>query len=130
MIINVEELSAYITEKLADEYTYETYPEAIAEITLAAFNFAAGQLSASGWAASHAELLFMAKSRGIDGPFAVVSARDMLYPQYSDRIPAIYRKKWLPWAKEEAQKMLDAQDTALYPAAASVYKHWKDLVDE
>lgn len=75
---SLEELQTYIAEKLAGDYDYNAGIEAMADITLAAFNFAADQLGASGYSASCAELLFIAKSRRIDVPFSIVKHDETL----------------------------------------------------
>jgi hypothetical protein len=75
----LEELQTYIAEKLAGEHDYNAGIEAMADITLAAFNFAADQLGASGYSASCAELLFLAKSRRIDVPFGIMKGDDTLH---------------------------------------------------
>ncbi len=124
----VAELSKYVEEKLQGEYTYNTHIEAIADITLAAFELAADKLGASGYSASCAELLFLQKSRNIQGPFIVLKGQDMLYPQYWDRIPEHLKAEWMPWARKEAQKLLDSQtEEDLKFASDSVINHWKNL---
>jgi hypothetical protein len=123
----VEELADYISSKLEGEYDYNTHIEAIADITKAAFDSAANKLGASGYSASCAELMFLQKSRKINGPFCILRAEDMLYPQYN--LPDSLTKfieQWQPFLKEEACKML--ADHGDY-ASPQVFQHWKDLAD-
>lgn len=127
---SIEELSEYIAEKLAGEYDYETHQEAIADITKAAFDLASSKLGASGWTASGAELLFLAKSRRIDGPFALIKAEDMMYPQYWDRIPEMYLDRWMPWAGKQAKKRLSEHSDGKNSASARVIAHWQWLAEQ
>lgn len=62
----IEELVKLMEEKFSQEFSYDGHVEALAEITLAAFNLAADKLGASGYSASFAELLFLQKSRRIE----------------------------------------------------------------
>lgn len=126
----VEELAAYIADKLQGDYDYNTHVEAIADITKAAFDFSANKLGASGFSASYAELLFIQASRRLKGPFAIVKAEDMLYPQYDieNRTSELY-EQWLPWAVQEAKKLLAENETAPFKAADSVVAHWRWLAE-
>lgn len=122
---SVEELAAYITEKLAGDYDYNTHIEAIADITLAAFNLAASELGATGFSASHAELLFLQKSRRIDGPFVIIKAENCVYPQYDlMKIAQKYSEQWKPFLAQKAKALLDENDLA----APEVIVYWKQLV--
>lgn len=125
---SIEELSDYIKEKLEGEYDYNTHVHAIADITLAAFNLAANKLGASGFSASIAELEFLQRSRRIDGPFALVKADSMLYPQYD-----LYKEldslieKWQTWAQEEAKNKLNQYEGSEDLVHPDVIAHWQRL---
>lgn len=122
---SVEELSAYISEKLEGEYDYNTHVTAMADVMFEVFNFLADKLGASGFSASCAQLEFIAKARHLEGPFAVIKAEDMLYPQY-DIAESVekYLDKWTPWAITEAKKLL--QETT-HPIAPVVRERWESL---
>lgn len=123
-----EELIAYIDEKLAQDHDYDTAVHAMAEITLAAFNFASTELGATGFQASGAGLEFLAASRNMDGPFALIKAEEMLYPQYDIRAQVeSYLEKWTPWAAQEAKKKLEIEDDSM--VAPRVKRRWQDLAE-
>lgn len=127
----MNELNTYITSRLQGPSTYESVPEALADIALAAFNFACSELGVTGYQASIAELVFLAKSRRIKGPFALVKAEDDLYPQNSvlDQVERL-RDDWSDWIKGEAAKLVYQHATRpndmTHPA---VKQHWIDLAN-
>ena len=70
--------------------------------------------------------------RSIEGPFAIVTADQFLYPQYG----TIYEKalefeqSWLPWMAEKAAERIaevEAQPPENRRVAASVWNHWQRL---
>ena len=111
--------------KEEDRTAYDLGPEVMWRCALAAFEYAAHVVNASGLQASFAELEFLKHSRNLRGPFAVIDGEDMLYPQYD--IPTKvqgYLRDWRGWAREEAVKLL-ASDRGV----DRVRRHWQDLVD-
>ena len=145
-----EELLAYIREALSFDTpgevpedpremaedpdwskAYNDSADALWKCALAAFNYAAHQVGASGWQASYAELRFVGESRGLKGPFALLDANDMLYPQYDIRRKVEkYLEEWRPWAIEQArEKLAENEDKELagLGAAPRVREHWEGL---
>jgi hypothetical protein len=120
-------IEAYQTQEAAD--AYGAAADAMWKCALAAFNYAADQVGATGWQASWAEMIFLKHSRGLKGPFALIDGNDLLYPQYD--IPRKVERllvEWGPWAGEEARKRLaecDA-DRAVEPAPR-VRARWEEL---
>lgn len=128
---SMNELSTYITSRLQEPNTYESVPETLADIALAAFNYACGELGVTGYQASIAELVFLGKSRRIKGPFALVRAEDDLYPQNSilDQVEQL-RDEWSPWLKDEAAKLVyETATKPQYPPHPQVYQHWVNLAN-
>jgi hypothetical protein len=121
---SIEELTEFIKSKVTEPHDYSTASDAMWEIALAAFNFAAHELGTTGFQASSAELMFLAKSRRIDGPFALIEAKEMLFPQYDiESKVENYLDKWSPWAAERAKELLEASPDAV----SRVKEHWKML---
>ena len=144
-----EELLAYIRETLSFDTpgevpsdpremaedpgwskAYADSADAMWKCALAAFNYAADQVGATGWQASFAELAFLQHSRGLKGPFAIIDANDMLYPQYDIRRKVEeYLEKWRPWAAEQAREKLAEYEGAedLSGPAPRVRERWEEL---
>ena len=109
---------------------YADAADALWKCALAAFNYAADQVGASGWQASFAELAFLQHSRGLKGPFAIIDANDMLFPQYDIRARVEkYLEEWRPWAVEQAKAKLaewEGRGRGDGPAPR-VRERWEDL---
>lgn len=122
-----KELMEYIT-KICEENKggYGTSVYAMSMSAIAAMQYAARVVGATGFQASCADLDIVRRSRGLDCPFAIIKAKDMLYPQYSIRgkVEELLQE-WAPWAKEQAFALLrDRKDYAV----ESVISHWMKLV--
>lgn len=120
----VEQLAAYIQSKIDGQHDYGTCVYAMSLAAVAAYNLVARKLEVTGFQASMADLDIVRRTRRIKGPFMLVDANKMLYPQYS--LPGDLSKaldKWMPWAAEEAKKKLaDSPD-----AHPDVIRHWQAL---
>lgn len=120
------ELSAYIESLTEREHEYGTCVYAMSLAAVAAFNHVAQKLGVTGFQASCADMDILRRTRQMDGPFMLVDAHKMLYPQYS-----IHAKvgeamnEWLPWAAVEARKLLDKNDRA--SVSQRVWQHWEQL---
>jgi hypothetical protein len=125
--VNIEDLANQIQEIVSKSYSYEDAPNALAEAALLAFNFVASELGVSGYQASYADMVFLSKSRLIKGPFAIVKAEDMLYPQY-DILKDVQKHldTWSSWVAEEATRRLKGSAN-LYSPSFTVIDHWKKL---
>ena len=118
-------LMDYIIDKCqagGDDYGTAVY--AISLSAVAAFHFASHLVGASGFQASCADLDIIRRTRHMDGPFALIKASDMLYPQY-DVVKNVkeYLNEWESWAASEAKKLIASETMA----APSVLKHWEKL---
>lgn len=123
----IEELTGYINELVDREHDYGTCVYAMSMAATAAFNYVAGALGVTGFQASCADLDIIRRTRHIEGPFGIIDGADLLYPQYDlhAKLDEMIQK-WMPWAKEEAIKML-AKMSKEGIAADSVVAHWKKL---
>lgn len=92
----------------------------------ATFLYMANQLGITGFQASCADLDVLRRVRRIEGPFAIIEGRNMLYPQYNilEKV-AEYLREWSGWASKEAKKLL--RETHDIPPHPDVLKHWKVL---
>jgi hypothetical protein len=130
---NVEELVAYIeqqrlivSEAGTGEKGYEAAAVFAARVAIAAFNLAECEQELSGHQASWASLEFLRVVRDIKGPFAILEAKRMMWPQYAS--PVGYAREmetsWARWAAEEAKRLLSEEGDAV---GASVREHWRKL---
>jgi hypothetical protein len=119
-----EQLAEYIESLVNRNHDYGTCVYAMSMAAEAAFNYVAGKEGCTGFQASCADLDFVRRTRLLKGPFMLIKAEDMLYPQYNlfDKLSESI-EKWKPWAKEEAIKNLAEIDHA-HP---DVIAHWKRL---
>jgi hypothetical protein len=106
---------------------YEKSAEAMWRAALAAFDYTARRVGATGFQASWSALKFYAEAMNVDGPFMVVKLEDALYPQYDleGRVRDFIREQ-RPWLAEQAAQKL-AGDSG--HAVDSVRAHWQALVD-
>lgn len=79
---SIEELVTYIKEQENQPHDYNSVAEALANVTVAAFNYFASSQGMTGFQASWAGLKALGMQRGMEGPFAVVDGTRFLYPQY------------------------------------------------
>ena len=121
-----EQLVEYIESLVNRQHDYGTCVYAMSMAAEAAFNYVAGKEGCTGFQASCADLDFVRRVRLLKGPFMLIKAEDMLYPQYNlfDKLSESM-EKWKPWAKEEAVKKLAETDHA-HP---DVIAHWKKLAE-
>jgi hypothetical protein len=83
------------------------------------------QTRSHGFQASCADLDFLRRTRSMDGPFIILKAEDMLYPQYD--LPEKLREameSWKEWAAEECAKKLEKSGEEAHP---KVKAHWERL---
>lgn len=88
---------------------YEKSADAMWQASLAAFNYVARKVGATGFQASWAALKFYGEAMHVDGPFTVVRIHDALYPQY-DVVGRVQKfldeqRSWL--AEQAAEKLAD-----------------------
>lgn len=121
----IAELSDYIESLVQQQHDYGTCVYAMSMAATAAFNYVARRLHVTGFQASCADMDVLRRTRRIKGPFMLVDANKMLYPQYSiERDVREALNEWAQWAGDEARKLL-AQDNE--HTSPKVIKHWKML---
>ena len=117
------QLNEYIQSLLDLEHDYGTCVYAMSMSAVAAFNYVGSKLGATGFQASCADLDILRLTRHLDGPFIILKAEDMLYPQYDlkQKLDEAMQN-WRGWlAKRAAEELEDAD------ACDEVIKHWKQL---
>lgn len=125
----MEDYEKQTEEERSDSYSRAA--DAMWQIPLAAFNFAASKMGASGFQAGYAALKFLGEANNLRGPYAYIDGENMLYPQY-DILGKVagYLEEWRPWAKEEAQKKLkELEADPDRPISPRVVAHWKRLAE-
>lgn len=141
----MNDLVEIVDNEVACAHDYNTVVDAMATAAVAAMNYVAHELGASGFQASCADLEIVKRTRHLDCPFALLTADSMLFPQYDPpSIKAIeYEAEWTEWAQEEARKKLredDAEPTfttdddegneiQLRRVHPNVRAHWEELAD-
>lgn len=120
-----DELMNFINALTDRQHDYNTVVEAMTLAALAAFNFVAGKLGATGFQASCADLNFIGKSRSINCPFMLVTLNEYLYPQYSTVLKINeWVEKNAKWIYEETSSKLK-QDREF--VSSEVWNHWEKL---
>ena len=119
---SIEELSEYIGSLVNRSHDYGTCVYAMSLAATAAFNYVAGNLGVTGFQASCADLDIVRRTRRINGPFILLQAKDMCYPQYDlTRKLQEAMDGWKEWASKECEKLLEESPNA-HP---DVIAHWK-----
>jgi hypothetical protein len=126
---NAAELADYIESLTVfsegGEGGYQQSADAMWKAALAAFNYTARRVGATGFQGSWAALRFYGEAMHVDGPFMVVQLHDALYPQYD--IPARVQgfiDESRDWLRGEAVKKLAGDRDH---AAPQVVAHWQEL---
>lgn len=127
-----EEFIAYVREQLngpksseTDASYYNNTAEALANITIAAHNYAAYVQGNSNFQAGWAQMKFLSVVRGIEGPFAILDSNELLYPQYDMQGKV---NKWLKeWEVALAPKAKELLETSSGYAHPNVVAHWRKI---
>lgn len=128
-----EEFIAYVREQLNgpkgkednDADYYNSTAEALANITIAAHNYAAYYQGNTNFQSGWAQMKFLSVVRGIEGPFAIIDSNELLYPQYD---VAGKVNKWLKeWEVALAPKAKELLETKSDMAHPDVVAHWRKL---
>lgn len=109
------------------ESGYEASANALVTVAVAAFNYAAHVVGASGFQGSWAGLQFLKQTRGMDGPFGILDGEHLLFPQYDLEEQA---RKWISeWRVALAPKAAEllADDGRVVSAAPAVVKRWREI---
>lgn len=72
----------YVKQIEEQPHDYNSIADALADATVAFFNYFASKHGMTGFQASWAGLQFLRKSRGMEHPFMIVDGGKLLYPQY------------------------------------------------
>ena len=119
------DLIEYVSSLVEREHDYGTSAYAASLAAVAAFYYVSGKLGLTGFQASCADLDFLRKTRSLDGPFIILKAEDMCYPQYDLREKLDNAMEgWREWVVTKAKENLEA-----YPDV-SVAPFWKILIDQ
>ena len=104
---------------------YGKSADAMWQAALAAFNYVARRVGATGFQASWSALKFYGEAMHVKGPFMVLKIEDALYPQYDlPRRVTEFIEEQRPWLREQAQaKLAEPHDHAV----ESVVAHWRKL---
>lgn len=109
-------------------HDYGTCVYAMSIVAETAFNLMSSKLGCTGFQAGCADFDFIKRTRDIKGPFALIDADKMLYPQYDLRADVEkYLEGWKEWAAAEAQKKISHIGLDGMNPSPSVRKHWENL---
>lgn len=125
---SMKELSAFIDALAERQHDYGTCVYAMSLAAVSAFHYVAWKLGVTGFQASCADLDVLKRTRHLEGPFMILDASKMLYPQYDlrgDVDEFLSKDTTAAWLKEQAIKKLD--DSANSHAVPNVVAHWKRL---
>ena len=119
------ELVEYIESLVERDHDYGTCCYAMSLAATAAFMHVAHKLGVTGFQAGCADLDVLRRTRRLDGPFIILKAEDMLYPQYDlqQRLREAMNE-WGEWAAKEAQKKLEEHNGHAHP---DVLARWERL---
>lgn len=123
----LDELNEYVRSLVEREHDYGTCVYAMSLAATAAFNYVASKLGVTGFQASCADLDVLRRTRHMDGPFIMLKAEDMLYPQYD--VPGRLQEamvSWQAWLSEQAALKLQNDVTDAHP---DVVAHWRMLAN-
>ena len=122
----LEELKEYIQSLIDLKHDYSSCPQAMVLASTAVFNFIGKELQVTNFQASYAALHILQRTQNIEGPFIVLRAEDLVYPQYD-----LYRKlnefieKNRDWVIEQAKDKLKTSKEE--NVAEKVWEHWESL---
>lgn len=127
---NAAELADLIESLTVFDYVdggegYEKSADAMWRAALAAFNYVADKVGATGFQASWSALRFYGEAMHVKGPFMVTKIEDALYPQY-DLVRRVtdYIDEQADWLKEQAVERLQGDLSHVHP---DVLAHWRAL---
>lgn len=113
----------------AGDEAYSMTVHAIGLAAMAAYHYAAHKLRPTGYQASAAGIEMLRRTHNIEGPFAVVQASNMLYPQTANVVEDVAAFLREPdtqnFLHERAKKLLI--DNRITPVHHDVLAHWTRL---
>jgi hypothetical protein len=121
---SIAELSAYVEALAKRPHDYGTCVYAMSLAAVAAFNYIASQLRVTGFQASCADLDVIRRTRGLEHPFAILNAGDLLYPQMDPLGQAAeFLDEVRPTLAPAARKLLASAESA-HP---DVRRRWREI---
>lgn len=123
---SLDDLVAFIKAQTEGPHTYGTCVYAVSLATVAAFHYLSSELGLTVFQASCADLDVLRRTRHLKGPFLILKAEELLYPQYDlhaklDEFIGESRE----WARKEAAKNLaDKSNANVHP---NVRARWEEL---
>lgn len=121
----IEELVEYIQSLANRKHEYGTCVYATSLAATAAFQFVAGKLGITSYQASLADLDIIRRVRSIEGPFMIMEASRMLYPQYDlVRELADFQRESVPWIADAARRYLAASQDHVHPNVTERWEYW------
>lgn len=124
--VTEDDLVSYVASLVDRQHDYGTCVYAMSLAACAAFNYVAHKLGITGFQASCADMDFIRRTRRLDGPFGIINAQDMLYPQCDIRgRTQEWISGWSEWAAERASAKLRA--TSRESVHPDVWAHWERL---
>lgn len=124
---------ATVRDLMDRDHDYETSANALRDVAVAAFNYAASVLGVTGFQAGWASMGVYREVNSIDGPFGIVRAESLLFPQYPKPSAKAreFEKEWATWAKEQAvEKLTEEGSTGAGWIHPDVWQHWIDLAGD
>jgi hypothetical protein len=120
----MEDLTAFIKTLVDRPHDYGTCVYAMSLAATATYHHVAKVLGVTGFQASCADMDILRRTRHLEGPFILLNAEDMLYPQYDlhERLEEFIQQS-RPWAAEEARKKLIDSPSA----AERVRERWEEM---
>lgn len=122
-----DEFLEYVRAQLAGSDDYSSCADSVANIAIAAFNYAASKQGITGFQSGWASLQFLKEVKGIKGPFGIVDGEKFLYPQYDPIGQVIeWEKEWKPWLRQMAKDKLNESSSYIHP---NVKKRWEEYAN-
>lgn len=121
---------------------YGKSAEAMHDAAIATFNYMSHMQGNTGFQASYAALKMLGTINGYEGPYGLIKADNMLFPQYPTGAEQGYEfhVKWRDWLQEAAkEKMAEFPDGPVTKVAddgftmtsphPNVWAHWEKLAN-
>lgn len=122
----IETIREAVSFEEGGESGYTQSAEALWKAAYAAFMYVAEKAGVTSFQAQWAVMKFVSEANSINGPFALIRAENMLYPQYHIlRDVELYIEEWKPWAAKEAKRLLNKKRN--YPVSPTVWQRWTNL---
>lgn len=123
-----EEFIELVQSELNGDHDYNTSAEAVSNITVAAFNYAASTIGITGFQAGWAGLNALRQIKNIEGPFAVIDGTKFLFPQYDlHKQLDEWHEEWKPALSELAKKKLNEKDNIAHPKVKERWEYYAHL---